>query len=69
MPHPTKKQKLEGNRAIVDAAGNDFVASLDDLSVDVLANIFGFFPPIENMLLRRINKKSRGGEESHHSTY
>ncbi len=59
MPHPTKKQRLEGNRTIVDAADNDFLAGLDDLSVDVLANIFGFFSPIENMLLRRINKKSK----------
>jgi hypothetical protein len=59
MPHPTKKQRLEGNRTTVDAADNDFLASLDDLSVDVLANILGFFPPIENMLLRRINKKSK----------
>ena len=57
MPHPTKKQKLEGNHTIVDAADNDFVASLDDLSVDVLANILAFLT-VENIIRsRRINKK------------
>ena len=55
MPHPTKKQRLEGQMT----ANGDFVASFDDLSVDVLPNIFAFFPPEENMLLRGINKKSK----------
>jgi hypothetical protein len=58
MPHPTKKQRLEGNRTTVDAADNDFVASFDDLSVDVLANILGFLSLKHIMCSRRINKKT-----------
>jgi hypothetical protein len=54
MPHSTKKQRIEGNRTIVD----DFLASFGDLSVDVLANIFGFLEVKNIMRSRRINKKT-----------
>jgi hypothetical protein len=57
MPHPEKKRRLlHSNDAVV--AISDFLASFDDLGVDVLANIYGFLP-IENIMCsRRINKKS-----------
>ena len=59
MPH-TKKQRLEGHppTSAVVAAENDFFTSLDDLSVDVLANIFKFLPLDEIMCSRCLNKKS-----------
>jgi hypothetical protein len=63
MPHPTKKQKVDDGdqhqRNDVVVTVNDFVASFDDLSVDVLANILGFLSLKEIMSKRRINKKSR----------
>ncbi len=55
MPHSTKKQRIEVNGTIVD---DDFLASFGDLSVDVLANIFGFLTVKNIMCSRRINKKS-----------
>ncbi len=57
MPYPTKKQRLEGHSSAVVAANDDFVASLDDLSVDVLANILGFLELDDIMCNRRLNKK------------
>ena len=61
MPHPKKKQRrLEGGRhddAAVEA--DDIVASsIDDLSTDELANIFGFLPP-EDIMRARLNTKMR----------
>ncbi len=38
--------------------GDDFVASFDDLSVDVLANVFAFLAVEDNVRSRRINKKT-----------
>ena len=57
MPHSMKKQRIEGNLTIVEAAGSDFLTSFDDLSVDVLAKILGFLHLKEIMRKRRINKK------------
>src|SRR6056300_1656851 len=61
MPHPTKKQKIDDHQRtdVVVAAGNNFVASFDDLSIDVVANIFAFLPVDDTMRSRRINKKTR----------
>ncbi len=57
MPHPTtKKQRLD--HAVV-AVGDDFLASFDDLSVDLHANILAFLPLQDITHSRRINKKSR----------
>ena len=64
MPHQTKKQRLDegGHQSTAAAAdSDDFVASFDDLSIDELANIFGFLPLKDIMRLRRINKKAREG--------
>ena len=59
MPHPTKKQRLEGHHptSVLVAAENDLFTSFDDLSVEVLANIFKFLPLEEIMGSRRINKR------------
>jgi hypothetical protein len=54
MPHPTKKQKLEGQ---VASADGDFVASFDDV-VDVLPNILGFLPP-KDIIRARVCKNCR----------
>ena len=68
MPHQTKKQRLddEGGHqstaaALAAADSDDFVASFDDLSIDELANIFGFLPLKDIMRLRSLNKKAREG--------
>jgi hypothetical protein len=58
MPHPTKKQKLEGHPSEVATAENDCFTSFDDLSIDVLANIFKYLPLEEIMGSRCHNKKS-----------
>jgi hypothetical protein len=55
MPHPEEKKR----RLLHNTADSDFVASLDDLGVDVLANVYGFLPMKDIMCKRRINKKSR----------
>ncbi len=57
MSHTTKKQRLDNHPSAV-AAFNEFVASFDDVSVDVLANIFSFLPVDNIMCSRRVNKKS-----------
>ena len=56
MPHPTKKQRLEGHPSAAVAVGDDSVASFDDL-VDVLPNILGFLLVEDIMRSRRINKR------------
>ena len=48
--NPKKKQRLEGR--------HQEEASLDDLGVDVLANIYGFLPSKDIMCKRCINKKT-----------
>jgi hypothetical protein len=58
MPHPTKKQRLEGHPTEVATAENDCFTSFDDLSIDVLANIFKYLPLEEIMHSRCLNKKS-----------
>jgi len=59
MPHPTKKQRLEdGHAAAVSANSSDHMVTLDDLSVDVLADIFGFLDgPKDIMCKRRVCRK------------
>ncbi len=62
MPHhPTKKQRLEdGHAAAASADSSDYAVSLGDLSVDVLADIFGFLDgPKDIMCKRRVCKKWR----------
>ena len=62
MPHPTKKQRIECHDERNDAVAaddDDFLASFDDLSVDVLPNILGFLSLQDIMSKRRINKKTR----------
>jgi hypothetical protein len=64
MPYPTKKQRLDGGdqhqrKEVVVAVDSNFVASFDDLSVDVLPNILAFLPLKNIMRSRRINKKYR----------
>ncbi len=56
MPHPTKKQRLEGHQ--VASADSDFMASFDDL-VDVLPNILGFLLQKNIMRKRRVCKNFR----------
>ncbi len=58
MPHSTKKLD-EGNQGAAVAGNDDFLASFDDLSIDVLANILAFLPLQDIMSKRRINKKTR----------
>jgi len=64
MPHPEKKrQRLEGcqcnnDEAAADNDNNDFQASIESLSGDVLANIFGFLLPQE-IMNARVNRKMR----------
>ncbi len=59
MPHPTKKQKVDCHpNAVVAANNDDFVASFDDVSIDVLANFLGFLSLEEIMGSRRISKKT-----------
>jgi hypothetical protein len=55
MPHPPKIQRIEGHQGAV-VAGNDFVASFDDLVDVLLANILGCLTPKDIMRSRRINK-------------
>jgi hypothetical protein len=59
MPHPEEKKRrlLHNNDAV--AAISEFLTSLDDLGVDVLANIYAFLSLTDIMSKRRINKKSR----------
>ncbi len=59
MSHTTKKQRLDDHQGDTVAVFNEFVASFDDLSVDVLANVLGFLQLYEIMRSRRINKKTR----------
>jgi hypothetical protein len=66
MSHPTtKKQRLEDNddqatndKAVLATVDN-LLASFGALSVDMLANIFGYLTIEEIMSKRRINKKTR----------
>ncbi len=59
MPHPEeKKRRLLHNNDTV-TADSDFGASLDDLGVDVLADIYAFLPLKNIICLRGINNKSR----------
>ncbi len=56
MEVPQKKQRLDH---AASSAGNDYAVTFDNLSVDVLANIFGFLSGAkEIMSKRRINKKT-----------
>ena len=60
MPHPKKKQRMTGDDAnylveVAVAAHHNQVASADDLSVDVMTNIFGFLRGI--MRQRRVCRK------------
>jgi hypothetical protein len=58
---PPKKQKIDDHQRRSDevaAVGDEFVASFDGLSVDVLANIFSFLRIKDTMSKRRINKKT-----------
>ena len=48
----------EGHQRNDAVAANDLLASFDVLSVDVLANIYGFLSLKDIMCKRRINKKS-----------
>ncbi len=61
MPHPTKKQRIECHERNeeVAVADDDFLASFDDLSIDVLPNILAFLSLKDIMSKRRLNKKSR----------
>src|SRR5210317_1598180 len=58
MPQPEEKKRrlLHSNDAVT--ADDDFVASFGALSIDVLANVYGFLPDDDIMRSRRINKKS-----------
>ena len=63
MPYPEKKrQRLKGHLCNEDVAAvadnNDFQASIESLSEDVIANIFGFLLPQE-IMRARLNKKMR----------
>ena len=61
MPHPEKKrQRLEGHGCNNDeaAADNYFQASIESLSGDVLANVFGFLLPVD-IMNARLNRKMR----------
>ena len=58
MPRPTKKKRLDDHQSAAAADGDLFASCFDDLSIDELANIFGFLPVEDIMRLRRINKKS-----------
>jgi hypothetical protein len=63
MPHPEKKrQRLEGcqcnNDEAADNDNNDFQASIESLSGDVLANILGFLLP-RDIMNARVNNKMR----------
>jgi hypothetical protein len=62
MPYPEKKrQRLQGHhRCTYDemAVVSDFLASIESLSGDLLANIFGFLLPQEIMCVR-LNRKMR----------
>ena len=58
MPHPSKKQKL--NVMETDMAGStaaEVAVSAGDLSIDVLADIFGFLDVEDIMQKRRVCKK------------
>src|SRR5210317_690109 len=61
MSHPTKKQRLEdGHAAAASADSSDHMVTLNDLSVDVLADIFGFLDgPKDIMCKRRVCRKWR----------
>ena len=61
MPHPKKKQKLAGddaNCSAETAVADRVAASANDLSVDVLADIFGFLGGAKDIMQkRRVSKK------------
>ncbi len=61
MPHPKKKQKLAGgdaNCSAETAAADQMAASANDLSIDVLADIFGFLDGAKDIMQkRRVCKK------------
>ncbi len=64
MPPPEKKrQRLEGHQCndaalVADNNNNDFLASIENLSGDVIGNIFGFLLPQE-IMRARLNRKLR----------
>jgi hypothetical protein len=60
MLHPEmKRQRLEGHHRCNDeAVADDFQASIENLSGDVLANIFGFLLP-RDIMNARVNNKMR----------
>ncbi len=59
MPHPTKKQRIECYERNVEVAvaDDDFLASFDDLSIDVLANVLAFLA-VEDICLNDVYAKS-----------
>jgi hypothetical protein len=56
MPHPKKKQRLTGDDAhyLVEAVAGQMTASAGDLSVELLADIFGFLAGATEMMQRRL---------------
>jgi hypothetical protein len=57
MPH-TKKQRLEDGHAVASANSSDHALTLNDLSVDVLADILGYLDgPKDIMCKRRVCRK------------
>ena len=63
MPHPEKKRRIQRNHRCngddeAAADNNDFQASIESLSGDVIANIFGFLLPVD-IMHARLNRKMR----------
>jgi hypothetical protein len=52
MSHPTKKQRLKDGHA-ASADSSDHMVTLDDLSVDLLADIFGFLDGPKDIMCKR----------------
>jgi hypothetical protein len=59
MPHPKKKQRLDVMKTeLAEASAAEVAVSAGDLSIDVLANIFGYLDgPKDIMQKRRVCKK------------
>ena len=59
MPQSKKPRLLEGGQNNHAAADNYYflVASINKLSYDELATIFGFLPPKQIMRMRRVSKR------------
>ena len=61
MPHQ-KKPRLDGpaaDAAISAVVAHNAAAMANELSGDIVANIFGCFPPEDIMRMRRVSKKWR----------